>query len=215
MQLHTWVAVPDEPALREPTQALRQGQYAQALELLRARPQEQRETPDMLYATALACLLLGKEPEAFALLGQALARRPHGEPQQLWELLLRRRALTHEVGAQPRRSTPQAVDPPPLRCSTVERQPLGDMRWTRGLSPSLDAALLADCHPAECAQPRRRCSIESYHVYWFNGLLSPRFRPGANDLDHKLNHDGTARRMWSYFSDHAHRYTWCVYRVDK
>jgi hypothetical protein len=33
--------------------------------------------------------------------------------------------------------------------------------------------------------------------------------PGQNDVDTKVNADGSVRRMWSYFDDHTFEYEVC------
>ena len=55
--------------------------------------------------------------------------------------------------------------------------------------------------------------ILQYRIQWFGGSWSNWYVPGVNDVDTKLNLDGTQRRMWSYFDDHTHEYIKCLSNV--
>ena len=76
----------------------------------------------------------------------------------------------------------------------VTAPPRGANKWHRSrLSLETDNRILGG-------------NIVAYRIQWFNGNWSQWFVPGVNDVDHKVNSDGSKRRMWSYFEDHTHRY---------
>jgi|GEM_PF-3130845 len=45
-----------------------------------------------------------------------------------------------------------------------------------------------------------------YRIKWSEDNWSPKYFPGYNDVDSKLNPDHTVRRMWAYFYDHEFEY---------
>ncbi len=57
--------------------------------------------------------------------------------------------------------------------------------------------------------------ILKYRIQWFSGYWSPWYTPGKNDVDWKVNLDGTKRRVWSYFDDHVHEIVACSGDVNK
>ena len=79
---------------------------------------------------------------------------------------------------------------------TVEQGATGDSRWTQGTSLDLDNQLIGK-------------DIVSHRIQWSDGSWSRNFTPGADDIDWVTNYDGTQRRVWSYFTDHTHRYVTC------
>ena len=82
-------------------------------------------------------------------------------------------------------------------CLEIISPPQKDARWYQGLSLQIDQEIL-------------KGKIVAYQIRWFNGDWSTWFVPGINDLDHKYNpSNNTMRRMWSYFSDHEHKYIIC------
>jgi len=52
--------------------------------------------------------------------------------------------------------------------------------------------------------------ILKYRIRWFNGSWSTWYVPGQDDIDWKINTDGTQRRIWAYFDDHTHEYEKCT-----
>jgi hypothetical protein len=82
-------------------------------------------------------------------------------------------------------------------CTTTQRAATGDDRWWQaGLALDADARLLGT-------------KIRRYRLQWFSGQWSGWFVPGQNDVDTKVNADGSVRRMWSYFDDHTFEYEVC------
>ncbi|AKJ06177.1 Hypothetical protein AA314_07803 [Archangium gephyra] len=59
------------------------------------------------------------------------------------------------------------------------------------------------------AEIRRRGGEVRYRIQWFNGIWSPDYYPGANDVDWVTHSGGYQRRVWSYFYDHTHELTFC------
>ncbi|MCJ8271105.1 MAG: hypothetical protein MJK04_17105 [Psychrosphaera sp.] len=57
-------------------------------------------------------------------------------------------------------------------------------------------------------------NITRYQIQWFNGNWSGNYYPGANDVDWKTTPTGAARRVWSYFSDHNHKYCYTK-KIDR
>jgi len=102
-------------------------------------------------------------------------------------------------------------------CYTVTRHPTYDGRWVYGMDgyPSgddisihTDNYTLKATYPAQCGGPFG-CDVVSYRIQWFNGTWSPNYYPGANDVDWVTNSGGYQRRVWSYFYDHTHQFTFC------
>jgi len=91
------------------------------------------------------------------------------------------------------------------RCTQVGTEsqpnpPVGtEPGWYLGLDTNIDQRILGG-------------KIQAYKIQWFNGIWSPWYTPGVNDLDWKINYDGTQRRVWSYFTDHNHIYKICYNR---
>ena len=81
-------------------------------------------------------------------------------------------------------------------CVEVVSPPQEDARWYQGLSSQIDQEILQG-------------KIIAYQIRWFNGNWSSWFVPGINDIDHKCNSSNNMRRIWSYFSDHEHKYIIC------
>ncbi len=48
-----------------------------------------------------------------------------------------------------------------------------------------------------------------YRIQWFSGGWSEWYTPGVDDIDWKVNDDGTKRRVWGYFGDHIHEIEIC------
>ncbi|MEK7465583.1 MAG: peptidoglycan-binding protein [Patescibacteria group bacterium] len=51
--------------------------------------------------------------------------------------------------------------------------------------------------------------IVRYRIRWFSGGWSDWYTPGVNDVDWKVNDNGTQRRVWAYFGDHEHEFEQC------
>ena len=91
------------------------------------------------------------------------------------------------------------------RCTQVGTEsqpnpPVGtEPGWYLGLDTNIDQRILGG-------------KIQAYKIQWFNGTWSPWYTPGVNDLDWKINYNGTQRRVWSYFTDHNHIYKICYNR---
>lgn len=91
-----------------------------------------------------------------------------------------------------------------------------DHRWVIGIDgqdSADDISLLTDNHilkskyPNECGGTYG-CDVVFYKIQWFPGYWSA-FYPGVNDVDWKTNSNGYERRVWSYFHDHNHTFTFC------
>ena len=102
-------------------------------------------------------------------------------------------------------------------CDTVTRDATWDDRWVYGedghpsgddLSVLADNSTLKATEPTLCDGPYG-CDVVRYRVQWFNGLWSPDYYPGVNDVDWVTNGGGYQRRVWSYFYDHTHEFTFC------
>ena len=200
--------------LPDAIQAVREARYEDALRAWSQRLEQAPTEPDALYNAAAMNVLLGEDRRALHLLARALQQADSPLYRGLRERVLRRRSLAQRLGAAPPESASRgATAEVPTRCFDVEREPIGDVRWARGLSPVMDEGILRDYHPLECDTPGVRCHIDSYQMQWFSGKWSSRFQPGLNDLDRLPNYDGTPRRRWAAFIDHVHRYRVCVYPV--
>jgi hypothetical protein len=112
----------------------------------------------------------------------------------------------HNVSARPFQDlVAPAPEPVKPRCTQVgtESQPNPPVGtgpgWYLGLDTNIDQRILGG-------------KIQAYKIQWFNGIWSPWYTPGVNDLDWKINYDGTQRRVWSYFTDHNHIYKICYNR---
>ncbi|MFH1311055.1 MAG: hypothetical protein ABIH65_01480 [Nanoarchaeota archaeon] len=55
--------------------------------------------------------------------------------------------------------------------------------------------------------------IIRYRIQWFSGGWSEWYTPGVDDIDWKLNDDGTKRRVWGYFGDHTHEIETCNSKI--
>ena len=94
-------------------------------------------------------------------------------------------------------------------CTEVERSARGDCRWVAGLNALADQVIESG-------------RIIGYQIRWSNGNWSHWYIPGVNDLDHKYNPSpktcafsyraNTMRRMWSYFTDHTHKFIICKFQ---
>jgi len=102
-------------------------------------------------------------------------------------------------------------------CYTVTRNATWDGRWVYGAdgySSSDDNSVLADnrtlrsTYYAQCGGIYG-CDVVRYRIQWFNGSWSPDYYPGVNDVDWVTNGGGYQRRVWSYFYDHTHEFTFC------
>lgn len=51
--------------------------------------------------------------------------------------------------------------------------------------------------------------IMRYRIQWSDGAWSGWYTPGVDDVDWKVNTNGTQRRAWSYFDDHKHEVELC------
>jgi len=101
-------------------------------------------------------------------------------------------------------------------CDTVTRDATWDGRWVYGedghpsgddLSVLADNSTLKATEPALCDGPYG-CDVVRYRIQWFNGIWSPDYYPGVNDVDWVTN-GSYQRRVWSYFYDHTHELTFC------
>jgi hypothetical protein len=102
-------------------------------------------------------------------------------------------------------------------CYTVTRSPTWDGRWVYGsdgtpswddLSVLADNSTLKSTYPSQCGGTYG-CDVVRYRIQWFNGTWSPDYYPGVNDVDWVTNAGGYQRRVWSYFYDHTHQFTFC------
>jgi len=199
----------------ERVRALREGRFEDALEGWLRESKEEPKAHGALYDAAMVLALRGEDSQALRLLAEARAVKDVPLYETAWQRVQQRVSRRLVVGGAPparpefpgdRTSQARA----PEQCFTVERKPTRDPRWFQGVSLLIEEALLAEYHPAECARPGVRCSIDYYQVRWAQGLWSEPFLPGLNDLDAKPHYDGTRRRKWSYFYDHLYRYRYCV-----
>ncbi len=94
------------------------------------------------------------------------------------------------------------VNPSPLppigACTTRRSHALGGNDWLRGLSLDVDQRLLG-------------AKITRYRILWSPNQWTSWFEPGKNDVDATRNADGSQRRVWAYFTDHAFEYEVCPY----
>lgn len=97
------------------------------------------------------------------------------------------------------------VNPPPLppvgACTTKRSNAVGGTDWSRGLALDLDQRLLGG-------------KITKYRILWSPNQWTSWFEPGKNDVDATRNADGSQRRVWAYFTDHAFEYEVCPYPVN-
>ncbi len=84
------------------------------------------------------------------------------------------------------------------QCTSVIAKPTMDKYWE-------NLHLDVSAHP----------EIIKYRIRWWSGEWSQWYTTGVDDLDAKVNTDGTARRMWSYFTDHVHEYVKCATSTTK
>ncbi len=76
-------------------------------------------------------------------------------------------------------------------CRRVSSQPVGRDTW---------AVLGLDEPPHK---------ILRYRIYWSSGIWSPWYTPLKGDIDWVRSSDGSERRIWAYFDDHAFEYETC------
>ncbi len=97
------------------------------------------------------------------------------------------------------------VNPSPLppvgACTTKRSNAVGGNDWSRGLALDLDQRLLGG-------------KITKYRILWSPNQWTSWFEPGKNDVDATRNADGSQRRVWAYFTDHAFEYEVCPYPVN-
>jgi hypothetical protein len=200
----------------EGLRALRAGREEDALAVWRGRYERHPEDHGALYNAARVHALRGNDRQALQLLLAARAVKDAPLYQEAW-----RRVQQRVSRSWPPESSRPGDRPPTegtgktasTQCFLHEQAASSDIRWTQGLSLDIGEERLREYHPEQCGWPGVRCSIDFYQVKWFVGIWSERFFPGQNDIDRKLNYDGTQRRMWSSFYDHTHRYRYCVHRV--
>ena len=71
-----------------------------------------------------------------------------------------------------------------------------------------DMYVLNKLYPTQC--PPFGCKIVSFQIQWFNQLWSPLYYPCIDDF----NTPGFCNfRMWAYFQDHNHSYTYCAFNM--
>ncbi|MBM3228999.1 PKD domain-containing protein, partial [Candidatus Parvarchaeota archaeon] len=75
-----------------------------------------------------------------------------------------------------------------------------EVRSALGGSEFGDLGLDTSAHP----------EILKYRIQWFSGGWSDWYTPGQNDIDWKVNNDGSQRRVWGYFADHTHEIVKCI-----
>lgn len=129
--------------------------------------------------------------------------------------IFRKLYLIESVG-DPGCTLPECLNHPvtvPTQCTEVTEGPRGkggnNCAWTSSTDLMLDQKLLGG-------------KIVAYKIQWFNGIWSPWYVPGYNDMDWKFNNINTQstcqdivtqpyslRRVWSYFQDHTHTYIIC------
>jgi hypothetical protein len=201
----------------EGVRAVREGRYADAREEWRRKYEEDPKAHGALYDAAMVLALEGEDTQALPLLAKARGVEDLPLYREAWQRVRQRVARRRVVGALPApkegTGARDSGEREPEQCFLVEQEPTRDPRWYQGVSLIIEEALLAEYHPAECARPGVRCSIDYYQVKWKNGdpvVWSEPYLPGLNDLDVKPHYDGTRRRKWSYFYDHMHRYRYCV-----
>ena len=97
------------------------------------------------------------------------------------------------------------VNPPPLppvgACTIKRSNALGGNDWSRSLALDVDQRFLG-------------AKITKYRILWSPNQWTSWFEPGKNDVDATRNADGSQRRVWAYFTDHAFEYEVCPYPVD-
>jgi hypothetical protein len=89
-----------------------------------------------------------------------------------------------------------APPPPVVGCVTKRSNAVGGSDWSRGLSTDIDRQLLGG-------------KISKYRILWLADQWTSWFEPGKNDVDGARNPDGSQRRVWAYFTDHAFEYEIC------
>ncbi len=91
---------------------------------------------------------------------------------------------------------------PPVGACTVKRSnAVGGNDWSRGLALDVDQRFLG-------------AKITKYRILWSPNQWTSWFEPGKNDVDATRNADGSQRRVWAYFTDHAFEYEVCPYPVN-
>jgi hypothetical protein len=204
------------PVDDEGVRAFQQGRYTDALAVWRQRYEADPDDHGALYNAACVHAVRGEDRQALPLLSAARALKDSPLYEAAWRRVQQR--VSRRWPAEPSRpqgrlSTGAAPRTAPEQCWTFENIAHKDIRWSQGLSLDIQQERLREYHPEQCGWPGVRCAIDFYQVKWSLGIWSERFFPGQNDMDKKLNYDGTPRRMWSYFYDHTHRYRYCVHRV--